>query len=353
MGRIGVSYEEVAEIANQLQKEGRPPTLEAVRRILKTGSKTTLTKYLQDWRNQQGIDHASDVAVPNELSEVVNNLWQHLQHRCEKKMDECQKEADNKIQHMQAQYLSVQQQNTTLQTHTQQLEEELKQATTVHQELQQALVAEQQDKATLTERVVAMAEKHEAAQQEIGRLHHLLNHVQQNLEHYQTAMQQLRQEESLKTDKLRADYEQKLSELQRYLTTLVNEKAQYQAKAEQLLLTNEKSRIDYESLYRDLQTSKTQYQMLVVSHETLQQQYNQLTTHHQNITEHLEQSQRTLISLEVQLNAVVAREATLEATISKLEDKNQALNHEYQFMAQEKANLAGQLQSLSRTEIKK
>lgn len=123
MGRIGISYEEVAEMANQIQKEGRAPTLEAVRRALGTGSKTTLARYLQDWRNQRGIEQASDLAIPQDLSEVVNNLWQRLQSRSEQKMEEQQKEAEKAIQQVHAQYENAQQQNTELQTHIQQLTE--------------------------------------------------------------------------------------------------------------------------------------------------------------------------------------------------------------------------------------
>lgn len=110
----------------------------------------------------------------------------------------------------------------------------MQQANAEHQSLQQTLVDEQQEKATLAERATGMMMQHESQQQEIERLHQLLNSVQKNLEHYQSAVQQLRQEESLKMDALRTGYEQKLNELQQHLSDSAAEKERYYLKAEQL-----------------------------------------------------------------------------------------------------------------------
>ena len=76
------------------------------------------------------------------------------------------------------------------------------------------------------------------------RLHQLLNHVQENLEHYQTSTQRLREEQLLLAEKQRTEYEQKLAARAAEVSVATAEKAMLEAELAQFkkgydLLENE------------------------------------------------------------------------------------------------------------------
>lgn len=73
-------------------------------------------------------------------------------------------------------------------------------------QLQDTLVLEQQEKAKISERATSQESHRQEQQNEIEWLHQLLKHVQHNLEHYQTATQQLRQEQSLSKEEKHFQY---------------------------------------------------------------------------------------------------------------------------------------------------
>jgi len=64
VGRIGIIYQDVATAAQQLQGLSKNPTVDNVRSILGTGSKSTIARHLKEWKSQQGIMTASDGAIP-------------------------------------------------------------------------------------------------------------------------------------------------------------------------------------------------------------------------------------------------------------------------------------------------
>ncbi|MES2258948.1 MAG: DNA-binding protein [Pseudomonadota bacterium] len=50
MGRTGITYEQVADVADALSGEGLVPTIRAVRERIGTGSPNTVQRHLLDWR---------------------------------------------------------------------------------------------------------------------------------------------------------------------------------------------------------------------------------------------------------------------------------------------------------------
>lgn len=76
MGRIGLSFEDVSQAAQLLQAQGKAPTVDAVREQLGTGSKTTISYHLKQWKSEQG---AAQGSLPSELLNVVTGLWERLQ----------------------------------------------------------------------------------------------------------------------------------------------------------------------------------------------------------------------------------------------------------------------------------
>ena len=164
MGRLGVAYEEVAQAAQEAQGKGKSPTVDNVRLIIGSGSKSTIARHLRDWRNQQGIARGSDGAIPSELLGLVKGLWERLRDTVEQKAYDYQCESDARIKQIQLQLTQSQQQNAALQEQRHRLEEKSHQQTEIINQSQGTIVFEQQEKAKISERSISQ-ESHRQEQQ--------------------------------------------------------------------------------------------------------------------------------------------------------------------------------------------
>lgn len=63
MGRPGISYKEVKDIADSLRADGKNPTQVSVRELLGAGSYGTINKMLLQWREENGLQPASQVPM--------------------------------------------------------------------------------------------------------------------------------------------------------------------------------------------------------------------------------------------------------------------------------------------------
>lgn len=77
MGRKGVTYEDVVEAALALLRNGESATTARVHRHLGTGSYTTISKYLREWRSRlkDSATGALPAGLPDELVEPLESLW--------------------------------------------------------------------------------------------------------------------------------------------------------------------------------------------------------------------------------------------------------------------------------------
>ena len=81
MSRLGITYEEVAEAALSIEKKGETPTIDKVRAHLGgTGSNTTISKYLQHWRQQLFSSPSKSESVPLIYPLVIYNGSQPYAH---------------------------------------------------------------------------------------------------------------------------------------------------------------------------------------------------------------------------------------------------------------------------------
>lgn len=77
MARLGVTYMEVAEAANELVGQGKNPTIEQIRLFIGSGSSTTIANHLREWRRSRLSDEttATKERVPEELVTILRGLW--------------------------------------------------------------------------------------------------------------------------------------------------------------------------------------------------------------------------------------------------------------------------------------
>ncbi len=178
------------------------------------------------------------------------------------------------------------------------------------------------------------------------RLHQLLKHVQENLEHYQAATQQLRAEQSLQIEKQRNDFDQQLSQLRCQLELMVIEKSNYQAKYEQLNKNTSEFESEQKMLVLQNKETQQQYTVLKLSFDKLEKDYEQLSGMHKQQSINLENKHHAVIELHLKIKSNDEKIASLERELSSANDRVHNLRHEQQFISQEKANLEGQLKQL-------
>lgn len=343
MARSGVTFAEVDEAARYLQGLGRNPTVDSIRERLGTGSNTTLVEHLRRWKSMQGDGEGK---IPQPLLEMVSGLWESLKSQSQK-IEQEQRETFN-------QEISVI--KSQLQTAAQ-TEKALNQK--LHQ-LQEGLSAEQHHKSEL-EKNLRLLEKerdkldtlHQAALKQIEdtksdnqRLHQLTIQIQNNLEHYQNAIQQQQLEHNLEKEKQQAAYSQELSRL----NSSIDEKQALYAEKEKLLLENQLK----------LQQIQTGYEKLNKSHEQLLDKQKNLETlviqlqlTEKNQQRQLEKNQQELLaehnlsqSLNQQVALLTDKLQKAQEDLTKNKDKVSTLRQEKMFLVQEKSQLEGALKQL-------
>jgi hypothetical protein len=120
MGRIGISYHDVAKSISTLQSLQKNPTVDNIREILGTGSKSTIARFLREWKSKNGLQNDDDGVLPSDLLNVVKGLWGALQEKADRQSAAYNQECDEKIAQLQQQLTQHRQlhSNSTGKIHT-------------------------------------------------------------------------------------------------------------------------------------------------------------------------------------------------------------------------------------------
>ncbi|MFZ0254488.1 MAG: DNA-binding protein [Gammaproteobacteria bacterium] len=105
-----LSYDEVCEAANSLQRQGHHVTIDALHDLLARGSKTTIHKHRERWRREmQRATDEEEVASPSApdplkdfFKTTFSDLWQAALEAAHEALQELRDEADRAIANAQA-----------------------------------------------------------------------------------------------------------------------------------------------------------------------------------------------------------------------------------------------------------
>lgn len=96
MIRRGISYEDVAQAADELRSQGEIPTIERIRNLLGgTGSNTTISKYLNEWRHYAIGANVSSPSDP--VQTAVQRVWQQLREETDVEINKIREESHQLI----------------------------------------------------------------------------------------------------------------------------------------------------------------------------------------------------------------------------------------------------------------
>jgi len=344
MGRIGITYQDVVNAARKIQGLGKIATVDRVRGLLGTGSNSTITRYLQEWKAENGaIASPQGHTLPQELLALMSGLWERLQEKVTQQGLEYQSGSDEKVKAIQLQIAQVQKEKIELQSQIHKLQEALHQKNEENKVINQTLGAEQIERSKSLERVNVLEQYFNEQKSENERLHQLLSHVQKNLEHYQGSIQRLQQEQSIAIEKQRGQYEQEIAVLRQQTSVALGEKEKMTGTLEQTRIEVKKIQQEHEALKNELSRTQEKLNKTEINEGILKDQHDQISKQHEGNIHLLGVKSRELIEMEKKVTIAERQIINLEKIVSQSEDKIQTLRDVHLFAVQEKANFEGQL----------
>ena len=123
MARAGISYHDVEKAIVTIQGQRLNPSVDRVREVLKTGSRSTIAKYLREWKTTHGLSADDTATLPQELLSLVQSLWAGMQNKCGAELQHEREQVGQEAQRLRQQLHEVQQQYDTLQDRHQKLDD--------------------------------------------------------------------------------------------------------------------------------------------------------------------------------------------------------------------------------------
>ncbi|GAA6170027.1 DNA-binding protein [Sessilibacter corallicola] len=347
MARPGVSFFDVSKAATAIVDQGFTPTVDRVREILGTGSKSTISPLLKQWKESNS--HQKDNGeLPQQLMDAVKSLYQTSRSIADERIQEITDNCNNKLNDAQNQLKATNQENTALKQELERLKEEIKQEQQKYKQLfddwnslSDTLKAKSQANTTLTEKNNQLLADKEELKLEVKTVRSHFEHYQQQIaedrlierEQFQTTL--LSNQEHTRNVQSQADDLKKANQLLTQESSQLKEKlddtAQQLAKEKQQLssvaLELKATQTDNEQWQQRFEAESKQSEQLK---EKLAAKEDQIATYTQKITM-LETSNRLQ---EQQIQTVHKRANQYETQKDQLIKENAELTAKVTTLAQ-------------------
>ncbi len=349
MARAGITQLDVHKAATRLMEDGKNPTVDSVRELLGTGSKSTIAPLLKQWKAQHdNWNEVKDTGLPVSLISTVKALYEGMQHEAQEKVNEAQAIATEALEQSARALHDKEQALQSTQEELQEIEAYLKTANKANDTLRKQRVEDALQTQQVNNENQALAEQLKAALQENKQLTALLQQGQENLEHYRESVQQQRAQE-------RSDVDRQIAQLESALAGSRKENGVLNEIVPSLKKDNEAMRIEVDRLTSDnitLEKERSYAQMKRVTkvHECEQLENAITQKDAQNVTLQaaIDELQTGSLILKQTVAALTAQKELQEKTMIKIEGKSERQAEEVSSLKQEKATLVEQLNSAMR-----
>jgi hypothetical protein len=207
MGRLGVTYEQFGEAANQVLTTGQFPTIEKVRLVLGVGSNTTLNVHMNRWKDEFIRNHLAGTkttALPDPIQRLITEVWETLRTESTNVSQAIQQEAQLLVKEAQQQKENAEQRAKNLEVLLEKNQLKINHLEADVQLLCNERVEQNQQRAVLEERVQKSAQRFEDLESstekhllELDRshgetVHHLKNQLAKSTEHFKAEISELK-----------------------------------------------------------------------------------------------------------------------------------------------------------------
>jgi len=349
MARPGITYSEVARAATQLIEQKVRPSIEAVRRILGTGSNSTINRHLREWIKTQGVQAELEQGLPDSLLIAVRGIYDGMREQASSELTKISSEKDQMISDLKASIAVLETKQA------QSAQEQVRFQTTINQGEQARAALERQLESSKQENDKHAADNHllterlSDKQSEIERLNQLLSHTQSNLDHYREIMRQERLSDKQAFEEKIASLENQRHLQQGQMSEAREEIAQLKQYLESLENTQKTVKNAEAAALEKTQRSESDLQISQLKLAQLQQAYDQLLSEHQTTTKEIDSNKIKINELIIKTETQNERIGLQEAALQKAEDSLRSLGDKHLFLTQEKTKLAIQLEQVLET----
>lgn len=350
MPRIGITYLDVAQAATKLIEQNINPTIEEIRKALRTGSNSTINRHLRLWREKQGNQIEAEKGLPETLLIAVKGIYSAIQEEATHKILTIETETKNKLTDFKIQVDQLTHQNNILKQNNFALERKINEDQILEVELQKIINNLNQKIDNKTSENQFLQKRIDDKNSEIERITQQLKHAQHNLEHYREAIKQERDAEKQRYELKIRELEQEVHQHFNAMSTAQNKISAFIQKTE--LLENDKNKVE-ENLQEILKTYRDNELLMQrneISHGALNQEYDKIKSEHQSLIMKSENDKNVISEMEKNVERLLERVSIMECNLKKAEDKIEILANKNLFLLQEKAELLSQLKTMQEIE---
>lgn len=350
MARAGITYSEVTQAASALQGSGKKITIETVRHYLGTGSHSTISKYLNDWRkaNEMG-PLGPGTHLPEEVLSFTKGLWSRLYETAQSEIHAYQEESAKKAQESKDALIAVQKILEEKKLRLHETEEQFEQCKGEQRKLNDELHAARNSNTKLAERIKNLESQLNQWDDKYTKLHELLKSTQSNLEHYQEESQKLREKQLILDANKEQSYQIKLDELLKKYMDELNKKSFYEAEFNRTEKINQELKKSNEEKQILLKTVEEEQQRTSINLEWATKQNKQLEIDNELKSKELKRVETLVSGYKLELEVAKENLKRLESIMLESQAKIETLRQDNMFLNQEKANLSEQFNQLQAT----
>lgn len=100
MARIGIQYDDVRGAIDILMARGESPSVQKIREVLGTGSFTTISDHLREWRSRREMktDLPVSQVMPEPVLRLAESLWERAREASGEALAQYRQEADRQVE---------------------------------------------------------------------------------------------------------------------------------------------------------------------------------------------------------------------------------------------------------------
>jgi len=349
LARPGVTYLDVAKAATQLMEQDTRPSIEAIRRILGTGSNSTINRHLRDWRDKQGNQIELEQGLPESLLIAVKGIYEAIQEDAAQKIQKTETTFGGKISDLAHQLALANEKNQQLEQEKYLRVQASDQLQAEHLALQRNFDELQRTLDKKTDENQLMQTRLEETKVDINRMDQQLKHSQDSVEHYREFVRCERETERKKLEEKINRLENEVKQHQILIPTLKEGNANLTGQIKLLEVDKQAGMEKLNTLMQRVseQTSKLESQKSKLL--MLEEQHRALHREKEQWAEQAISDTASITALRLKLENAEGRIGALNSTTKKLEDNLENFSNKALFLTQEKTELAMQLSRLQET----